>query len=114
MHLPTGLDEGVPVCGTALAGKEDFDQAGWGGGVALGAQAGAAGEKAGGDDAGVVEDEEVAGTEEAREVEETAVGEGTGGAVDGEHAGGVALGGRVLGDEFGGQVEVKVGNAHGC
>ena len=46
-----------------LLGEEDFDAAGGVGGVVLGVEAGAGGVEARGEDAGVVEDEEVAGAE---------------------------------------------------
>ncbi len=80
-------------------------------------QAGACGEEARRQDAGVVEDEEIAGLEVVGEVGEEVVGEGAG-VVDGEsaiedqHAAGAADGGWVLGDEVFWEIEVEVGDAH--
>ena len=74
-------------------------------------------EEAGGQDAGVVEDEEVAGLEDLGEVGEDVVVEGGFGVgvsttVHHEHAAGAALGGGMLGDEVFREVEVEVGDAH--
>ncbi len=63
-------------------------------------------------DAGVVEDEEVARAEMVREVGEVIVLDSAGGAIDAEHATGAAGRGRGLGDEVFGQIEVEVGYAH--
>jgi hypothetical protein len=68
-----GADEGGPVAGCVGGGEEDFDLAA---GVLLASRVRAAGVEAGGDDAAVVEDEEVAGVEEGWEVLEVEVGEG--------------------------------------
>ena len=54
----------------------------------------------------------IAGLEELREVGEEVVAECSGGAVEDQHTAGAALGGRVLGDEFGGKVEMEVGDEH--
>ena len=98
--------------GFNLFGEEDFDEAGGLGRAALGVRAGAGGEEARGQDAGVVEDEEIAGLKELREVGEEVVAECAGGAVEDHHAAGAALGGRVLGDEFYRQVVMEVGDEH--
>jgi len=100
----------VLVCD--LFGEEDFDEAGGLGRAVLGARADAGGEEARWQDAGVVENEEIAGLEELREIGEEVVAECSGGAVEDEHTAGAALGGRVLGDEFGGQVVMEVGDEH--
>jgi hypothetical protein len=78
----------------------------------LSVEADSGGEEARGEDAGVVEDEEVARAEVAVEVGEDVVGMGAGVAVEDEHAGCAADGGRGLGDEFCGEIEVEVGDAH--
>jgi len=67
--------------GFNLFGEQDFDEAGGLGRAALGVRAGAGGEEARGQDAGVVEDEEIAGLEELREVGEEVVAECAGGVV---------------------------------
>ncbi len=78
----------------------------------MGAKTCAAGVEAGRDDSAVVEDEEVAGVEEAGKVAEVAVFVGSGGAIESHHAAVAALGGWVLRDQFGGEIEVEVGDAH--
>jgi hypothetical protein len=98
--------------GFNLFGEQDFNEAGGLGRAGLRARSGAGGEEARGQDAGVVEDEEIAGLEELREVGEEVVAEGAGGAVEDQHPAGAALGGRVLGDQFFRQVEVEVGDEH--
>ena len=108
-----GLPGGVPVGGWGeVFGKEDFDGGGGRGGVRLRVEAGAGGEEAGGKDAGVVEDEEVAGFEEGGQGAEVVVGEVAGAKIDAEHAGAAALGWGVLGDQFRGEIEDEIGDAH--
>ncbi len=65
MDFAAGADEGGPdvfvgVLVGELLGEEDFDAAGGVGRVVLGVEAGAGGVEARGEDAGVVEDEEIA------------------------------------------------------
>jgi len=110
------LDERGPVVagfgvGEAL-GEEDFDLAGGGGAFRLRGEAGAGGVEARGENAGVVEDEEVAGSEELWEIDEEAVCKGSGAAVEGHHAAGAADSGWVLRDEVFGKVVVEVGDEH--
>ena len=106
-----GADEGEPLPLGELLGEHDLDAAG--DVVAgLGMEAGALAVEAGGDDAGVVEDEEVAGLKEGGKVAEVAVGEGSGGAVEGEHARGGAVGEGFLRDEFRWEVEIEFGDEH--
>jgi len=95
-----------------VCGEGDFEEAGGVGRAPLGAVAGAGGEETRRQDAGVVENEEVAGLKELREVGEEVVAQGSSGAVEDEHAAGSALGGGVLGDELGGQVVMEVGDEH--
>jgi len=64
-------------------------------------------------DAGVVENEQVAGLQELREMAEQAVGTAAGGSLQVEHAGTIASGKRFLGNEVVGKMEVEVGNQHG-
>jgi len=100
------------VLGCDLFGEEDFNEAGGLGRAVLGARADAGGEEARGQDAGVVQNEEIAGLEELREVGEEVVAKCSGCAVEDQHTARSALGGRVLGDEFGGQVVMEVGDEH--
>ena len=95
-----------------MFGEEDFDEAGGLGRVVLRVQTGACGVEARGKDAGVVEDEEIAGGEELREFGEEMVGEGAGVAREREHARGAACGGRMLRDELGRKIVVEVGDEH--
>ncbi len=64
-------------------------------------------------DAGVVENEQVAGLQQFREVAEQAVGIAAAGSLEVEHAGTIASGKRFLGNEVVWKMEVKVGNQHG-
>ena len=95
-----GLDHAAPEGGAVGFEAEDF--------------AVVVGEEAGGDDAGVVEDDAVLGLEVGGEVAEVTVFDEAGEAVDDHHAGGGAIGERGAGDEFRGQVVVEVGGEHGC
>jgi hypothetical protein len=70
------------------------------------------GEEAGGDDSGVVEDEEIAGEQELGDVAEGAMLDLTGGAVNDHHAGRGAVGERFAGDEFRRKMVVEVGGEH--
>ena len=85
-----GTNEGAPGI-AQLFGEEDFDAAGVAGAVA---------DEAGLEDAGVVEDEKVAGFEVGREVAEQAVLPGLGAPVEHQHAGAVTLYWGLLGDQF--------------
>jgi hypothetical protein len=95
-----------------LLGEEDFYQSAGLGRVVLGACAAAGGKETRGQDAGVVQNEEIAGLEEVGEVGEEVVAQGPGCSVEDQHAARSALGRRVLGDEFCGQVEAEVGDKH--
>ncbi len=70
------------------------------------------GVESGGDDAAVVEDEEVAFAEIVGEIGEGVVFEGTSGAIEVHHAAGAADRGWGLGDEVFGEREVEVGDEH--
>ncbi len=95
-----GFDHAAPEGGAVGFEAEDF--------------AVVVGEEAGGDDAGVVEDDAVLGLEVGGEVAEEAVFDEAGCAMDDQHAGGGAVGEGGAGDEFRGQVVVEVGGEHGC
>jgi hypothetical protein len=108
--LAAGANQALPIVGVGgeLAGQENFDASVKkvaGGGIAradgLSVGAFAATVETGGKDAGVVEDEQIAGVKQVGEVAELAVGI-TAGALQVEHAGSVALGEGLLGDEVGG------------
>jgi len=66
-----------------------------------------------GEDAGVVEDHQIAELQQVRKVAEQAVGVLAAGSLQLQHAGTVAGSERFLGDEFVGQMEVEVRNQHG-
>ena len=87
-----------------LASEKDFDAA---------ASAFAAAIKPGRKDAGVVEDDEIAGLQKVREFAEQRVRIAAAGALQVQHAGAVAGGEGLLGDEFAGKVEMEIGNPHG-
>jgi hypothetical protein len=87
-----------------LAGEKDFDAA---------PSAFAASVETGGKDASVVEDQEIAGVQKVGEVAEQAIGIFAAGSLQMQQAGSVAGGEGFLGDEFGGKVEVEIGNPHG-
>jgi hypothetical protein len=96
-----------------LLGEKDFDAACgvWGTGLGMLA-AGAGGVETGGEDAAVVEDEEVAGVEDFREIVEKKVVVVAGAAVEEEHAAGAANSRWGLGDQLFGEVEMEVGYTH--
>ena len=77
------------------------------------ASAFAAAIKPGGKNAGIVEDNEIAGLQKVGEVAEQAIGIAATGPLQVQHAGAVACGEGFLGDEFVGKVEVEIGNPHG-
>ena len=76
----------------------------------LGAEAGAEAIKAGGENASVVQNDNIARAEEIGEIAEVAVEIFAGFALQVQHAGTVAGGKWLLGDEFFRQVEVEVGD----
>lgn len=63
-------------------------------------------------DAGVVEDDEIAGTQQIGEIAEQAIRVLATGSLKMQHAGAVAGGERFLGDEFFGEMKVEVGDQH--
>ncbi len=67
----------------------------------------------GGNDAGVVEDQGIAGADEAGKVVHNAVGSGAAGAVQTEHAGLIPFLGGVLGDEAFRKIVIELGCFHG-
>jgi hypothetical protein len=66
----------------------------------------------GGDDLGVVEDEEIARLEPLPEVGEGGVIAAVGVTFEDEQAGGIPLRSRVLGDQLGGKMKVEIGDQH--
>ena len=105
-ELASGAHEGEPGEGVLgfRADQEGLDVTG---------EAVAMAVEAGGDDAGIVQDEAVAGAEVGGEVGEGAVFPAALGAVEDEHARGGAVGERRLSDGFGRQVEVELGEQQG-
>ncbi len=82
------------------AGEKNLDSARevFAGGSSLGVNACAVAEEAGGEDAGIVQDDEFIAVEEFRQIVEGGVLEFAGEAIEEEHAGGIALSGRPLCD----------------
>jgi len=120
--LAAGADQAFPIVrfGGKLAGEENLDasmekSAGCGIVLAdwLSAGAFAAAIEAGGEDAGVVENNKIAGPEQVWEIAKQAIRITAGDALDAQHAGVVTGGEGFLGDELVRKVEVEVGNAHG-
>ena len=77
-NLAAGLDEGGPGVWRLLAGEEDLDACGGVAGLALGPQADAGGVEARRQNAGIVEDQKVAGAQVVGQAGEAVVGEGSG------------------------------------
>jgi len=101
-----GAHQALPIVGLGgeLASEKDFDAP---------VSTFAAAIKPGGKNAGIVEDDEIAGLQEVGEFAEQAMGIAAAGSLQVQHAGAVARGEGLLGDEFGGKVEVEIGNPHG-
>jgi hypothetical protein len=101
-----GSNEALPIVwvGCELASEKDFD-------AAVGAFAAAV--KPGRKDAGVVEDDEIAGLQKVGEFAEQAIGIAAAGTLQMQHTRSVAGGEGLLGDEFVGKVKVEIGNPHG-
>ena len=112
LNLTAGADQRAPLVRGELSSQKDLDTARRILGFGLGTKAGADGEEARGQDAGVVEDEEIAAAEMAGEIGEVVVGESTGAAIHPQHAAGAANLWRMLRDEFFGEFEVEVGDEH--
>jgi hypothetical protein len=116
-----GANQAFPIVGIGgeLVGEENLDaplkeiagcaivRAG-----GLSADAFAAAIEPGGEDAGIVEDDEVTGAQQSREVAELAIGTVAASALQVQEAGTVASSERVLGDEIVGKVEVEIRNQH--
>ena len=120
--LAAGTNQALPVVGIdgELAGQKNFDAAVKeiaSGRIAranrLGASAFAAAEEPRWKDAGVVENDEIAGLQKVRKFTEQAIRIIAAGSLQAQHAGAVAGGEGFLGDEFAGKVEVEIGNPHG-
>ena len=114
LYFFTGANESSPFVRPELLRKQDFDATRRIRRACLGLRAArAGGVEARGDDAAVVEDEEVARVQEVRKVAEEVVAILTGMAVEDKHAAGAADGRRRLRDELFGEIEMEVGYAHG-
>ena len=70
----------------------------------------AAGVETGGNDAAVVEDEQIAGVEQVAELRKMGICESAGGAIEHQHAARAALGGRLLRNQLRRQIEIEVGD----
>ena len=70
------------------------------------------GEEAGGNDAGVVQHDEISWGEVGGEIGEGFVLDESGLAMDHHHAGSAALGERLASDEFWGEVVIEIGREH--
>jgi hypothetical protein len=104
-NFATGTNQTLPIVGISceLTSEKDFDAA---------ASGFAASEESRWKDAGIVEDDEIAGLQKVREFPEQAIGMSAAGALQVQHAGAVAGGERFLRDEFDGKVEVEIGDLH--
>ncbi len=120
--LAAGTNQALPVVGIdgELAGQKNFDAAVKeiaSGRIAranrLGVSAFAAAEEPRWKDAGVVENDEIAGLQKVGKFTEQAIRIIAAGSLQAQHAGAVAGGEGFLGDEFAGKVEVEIGNPHG-
>ena len=113
LDLAAGTDESGPVVGGKLLGEKDFDAASGIGraGLRLSA-AGAGGVEAGGENAAIVEDEEVAVAQDSGEIAKKKVVVVAGVPVEQQHAAGAANRRWGLGDQLFGKVEMEVGYAH--
>src|ERR1700739_5016122 len=78
----------------------------------LGVQSGAMRKEASGNDAAVVQNEQIAFAQEVREIAEHPVGVFTGLAIKGEHARAPTLWWRLLRNQFFGKFVVEIGNKH--
>ncbi len=101
-----GANQALPIVGIGreLASEEDFDAAG---------SAFAAAIKPGRKNAGIVEDDEIAGSQKVGEFTKQGVRIAAANPLQAQHAGAVAGGEGFLRDEFDGKVEVEIGDLHG-
>ncbi len=105
-----GADERAPLIVAGGFGEHDFDAAG---GLFAFAAKSAARVEARGNDAAVVEDEQIAGAQVRAKAGEKVVVQAPVSAVHDQHAAGAALGGRLLRDQLFGQIVVEV-RRHGA
>src|SRR5271157_2037853 len=120
-EFASGVDERLPYIGLAgeLLRQQDLDFAAQevaGGGVRrgymLGARAAAVSEETGGQDAGVVEYQQIVGPQEFREIPKSGIAQAASGAVEVQHAGRRPVAQRLPGDQFVREVVVEVGDQH--
>ena len=113
LDLATGANERGPLMLAELLGEKNFDAACGVGRAGLRIMAaGARGVEAGGDNAAVVEDEQIARVEQVRQAAEEVIAIFSGLAIEDEHTAGPTDRGRRLGDKGFGKIEMKVGYTH--
>ena len=113
LNLAAGSNVRVPLVLAEFLGKEDFDAAGWIGRTGLCVRSSCAGgEETRGNDAAVVEDEEVARMKKLGQIAEEVVAVLAGVAVEDEHTAGATDRWRGLCDELFGEIEMEVGYTH--
>ena len=98
-----GFHHGPPVVHGIFFEQQDFKRA---------AGAGVFSTESRGDDAGIIEDEDIAGAQVAKEVGKFFMFEAGIGAVEDEEAGLISLRRGLLGDEFGREWKIKIGGLH--
>src|SRR6266702_3550252 len=110
-YFLSGLHERTPGVVGARLGEQNFNLRC---GCLSIANRGAMSEKTGGNDAAVVEYNEIAGLEERGKAGEAVVAQCTGGAVHHQHTALAALSGLLLRNQLRQQVDIEVGNAKHC
>lgn len=118
-ELAAGPNQAFPIVGLGgeLAGEKDLDTAlkkSARGGIVraygLNVYAFAPAIKPCGKDAGIVEDQQIAGVKQVRKVAELAIGIVAAGALQMQHPRAVTSRERLLGNEFAGEMEIEIGN----
>lgn len=99
-----GTEHGPPLIRRDRLEEEDFENA-----FSFRVDSG----KPGGNDAGIVEDEKIAGAKNVADIGKGAMGEGGAGAVEDEEPGLIAGRGGGMGDAVGGEKIIEIGSAHG-
>jgi len=117
LHLPAGTDEGFPRLRIELAGEKDFHLTGEmftarGPRRGLSVNSSAAAKEAGGNDAGVIENDQFIATEQIGEIYKKMIIQVAFGAREDEEAGRVAMFERPLGNLAGGEVVIEVVKTH--
>jgi hypothetical protein len=112
LDLAAGTDEGGPIFAAEVLGEQDFDASAGERRAFLRVQARTGSVETSGNDATVVEDEQVARNENFREIAEEVIAVFTALAIESKHTAGAANRWRRLGNEFFGKIELEVGYAH--